>query len=83
MSNATPNGVHHLARERCWPSFMRLTSRAPVHAFVRRLGIFGSSLFFSFPSLFPEFWLFTTYLLICPIRCYILPEPTFSFLLYY
>ena len=36
---------------------MRLTSRAPVHAFVRRLGIFGSSLFFSFPSLFPEFWL--------------------------
>ena len=62
---------------------MRLTSRAPVHAFVRRLGIFASSLFFSFPSLFPEFWLFTTYLLICPIRCYILPEPTFSFLLYY
>ena len=25
---------------------MRLTSRAPVHAFVRRLGIFASSLFF-------------------------------------
>jgi hypothetical protein len=37
---------------------MRLTSRAPVHAFVRRLGIFASSLFFSFPSLFPEFWAF-------------------------
>ena len=36
----------------------------------------------SFPSLFPEFWLFTTYLFICSIRCYILPEPTSSFLLY-